>query len=152
MEYKDVFKKTLENAENKDYLESLLNSINESKKINGLLTYYITNKRNDDYSEYGDIVFSRVCTLEDFKNYVVFTEVGTYGSITVKLNPTKRIKHNSTVLEFKEGDEAWFEIDRLYLTRRQSENWDKLKGTLIDIKRGKYTDSLGNLEFELFPI
>lgn len=152
MEYKDVFKKTLENAENKDYLESLLNSINESKKINGLLTYYITNKRNDDYSEYGDIVFSRVCTLEDFKNYVVFTEVGTYGSITVKLNPTKCIKHNSTVLEFKEGDEAWFEINRLYLTRRQSENWDRLKGTLIDIKRGKYTDSLGNLEFELFPI
>lgn len=152
MEYKDVFKKTLENAENKDYLESLLNSINESKKINGLLTYYITNKRNDNYSEYGDIVFSRVCTLEDFKNYVVFTEVGAYGSITVKLNPTKQIKHNSTVLEFKEGDEAWFEINRLYLTRRQSENWDRLKGTLIDIKRGKYTDSLGNLEFELFPI
>lgn len=68
MEYKDIFKKTLENTENKDYLESLLNSINESKKTNGLLTYYITNKRNDDYSKYGDIVFSRVCTLEDFKN------------------------------------------------------------------------------------
>lgn len=152
MEYKDIFKKTLENTENKDYLENLLNSINESKKTNGLLTYYISNKHNDDYSEYGDIVFSRVCTLEDFKNYVVFTEVGTYGSITVKLNPTKCIKHNSTVLEFREGDEAWFEIDRLHLTRRQSENWDKLKDTLIDIKRGKYTDSLGNLEFELFPI
>lgn len=152
MEYKDIFKKTLENTENKDYLESLLNSINESKKTNGLLTYYITNKRNDDFSEYGDIVFSRVCTLEDFKNYVVFTEVGTYGSITVKLNPTKCIKHNSTVLEFKEGSEVWFEINRLYLTRRQSENWDKLKDTLIDIKRGKFTDSLGNLEFELFPI
>ena len=152
MEYKDIFKKTLENTENKDYLESLLNSINESKKINGLLTYYITNKHYDDFSEYGDIVFSRVCTLEDFKNYVVFTEVGTYGSITVKLNPTKCIKHNSTVLKYREGSEAWFKINRLYLTHRQSENWDKLKDTLIDIRRGKFTDSLGNLEFELFPI